>query len=90
MDIDYLRKSSDFRQLEVKDIVYRINKYADGYDEFHYRNERIATSWGRCCEYAANKVNYRQDSPAKPIDKWKIAERNKDYHICASHNFHPY
>lgn len=76
MDIDYLRQKSDFHEFQAKNIVYRINKYAGLYGSFVYGNERIASSWGLCCEYCANKVNYRQTIPEKPVDLWKAVEMN--------------
>jgi hypothetical protein len=66
MDTGYQNGRNEFYPHEVKDIVYRINKFSDSSGKIKVCKLRIADTWAMCCLYSANKVNYRKPPVNKP------------------------
>jgi len=82
MDTESVNQRNEFFPHEVKNIVYRINKYSDSFYNTKFRKPRIPDTWAKCCMYSANKVNYRHAKlKLKFINPWKECERNCLYQI---------
>ena len=82
MDIRYQDGRSEFFPHEVKDIVYRINKWVDNHGKVKFGKTRIPDTWAKCCLYSANKVNYRLEKIKKLFENpWLECERNSIYKL---------